>query len=278
MAEKNYAAIAAKHIIRPAEQKTYPRLLVYSRNKKGKTTFGTSGGPDKTLILDPEVGTKELRRANPHVWPISAWPDWDEAYQFLRWENKCPICPDHHPFQYVCVDGLTKAANQSLKYVMQVAEEQSMTRKVGMVQQRDYGKSGELMKDLLNNFHNLQMTVIFTAQERMVEAQDSEEDDELEEASAAYVPDLPKGARGAANSIVDVIGRLYVVRVEDPNNPEKTVGQRRLWLGESVKYDTGYRSEFILPDMVPNPTVPKLIRLMRTGKATAPKKTSAAAR
>jgi hypothetical protein len=124
------------------------------------------------------------------------------------------------------------------------------------------------MKDMLNKFHNLPMGIVFTAQERQMEADDSEEDEEFESAAAWYVPDLPKGVKGTVNSIVDVIGRLYVVRTSD--DPPRA--QRRLWLGDSVKYDTGYRSDFVLPDYIANPTIPKLVTLMRTGEIPKKKK------
>ena len=270
-AEKDYAAIAAKKMHRPASRTRMPRFLIYSRNKKGKTTFSISAGPEKTLVLDPEQGTDEMKTKNPHVWPIEKWEDMDEAYQFLRHVNKCmmPDCPNKgHEFEWVSVDGLTKMNNMALKYVMKVAEERSLDRIPGMVQQRDYGKSGELMKDMLVNFHNLPHGIIFTAQERQVEAFDSEEDEEYEDNSAWYVPDLPKGVRGSANAIVDVIGRLYVIKTDD-DPPKK---QRRLWLGESAMYDTGYRSDFVLPDTIPNPTIPKLVHLMRTGTIPTKKK------
>jgi hypothetical protein len=42
--------------------------------------------------------------------------------------------------------------------------------------------------------------------------------------------------------------------------------QRRLWIAPHELYDTGYRSEFVLPDFVPDPTVPRLIKLMREGR------------
>lgn len=257
MAGKDYNAIARKRISRPAENKTFPRFLIYARNKKGKTTFGISAGVDKTLVLDPESGTSEMKSKNPHVWAIERWEDIDDAYHFLKYGD--------HQYQWVCVDGLTKLSNMSLKYVMKLQEERSLDRIPGMVQQRDYGKSGELMKDMLQQFHNLKMGVVFTAQERMEEAHDSEEDEEVEGAAAAYVPDMPKGVRGTANAIVDVIGRLYVVRNDEGK------AERRLWIGESIKYDTGYRSDFVLPDMVRQPSIPKLVRLMRTGSATAKK-------
>ena len=270
--EKDYAAIAAKAMHRPAQRERQPRFLIYSRNKKGKTTFGISAGVGKTLVLDPEQGTDEMKTKNPHVWPIETWTDLDAAYEFLRHVNKCPFedCEfgKGHPFEWAVVDGLTKMNNMALKYVMKLQEERSLDRIPGMVQQRDYGKSGELMKDLLVKFHNLPLGIVFTAQERQVEAFDSEEDADYEDNSAWFVPDLPKGVRGAANAIVDVIGRLYVVKTED--DPPKR--QRRLWLGESAMYDTGYRSDFVLPDTVPNPTIPKLVQLMRTGTITTKKK------
>jgi hypothetical protein len=135
-----------------------------------------------------------------------------------------------------------------------------------MVQQRDYGKSGELMKELLIRCHNLSnMGVVYTAQERIQEAADSEEDEDAagEDEGFMYVPDLPKGVRGVVNSLVDVIGRIYVVTLDEEDGKKKR--ERRLWLGESLKYDTGYRSDYELPDMLKRPTVPRLIQLMDTG-------------
>jgi len=261
MVTKDYSAIAAKFITRPSTIKRLPKFLIYSRNKKGKTTFGISAGVEKTLVIDPEHGTDEMSSLNPHTWHIERWEQLDDVWNFLRFSE--------HQYEWVVVDGLTKLSNMALKYVMKLQEDRSLDRIPGMVQQRDYGKSGELMKDLLNKFHNLPMGVVFTAQERQWESGDSEEDDDIEEVSSIFIPDLPKAVRGAANALVDLIGRLYVVRVEGDDNT--TVSERRLWIGESLKYDTGYRSDFVLPDMVRNPTVPRLVRLMRTGKATVAK-------
>ncbi len=269
--QKDYAEIAAKRMHRPADRERRPRFLIYSRNKKGKTTFAKSASP-RTLIIDPEQGTDEMRRSNPHVWPVDVWPDMDEVYEFLRHVNKCPFkaCPqgEGHEFDWVAPDGLTRMNNMALKHVMRIQEERSLDRIPGMVIQKDYGKSGELMKDMLIKFHNLPQGIVFTAQERQMEAFQSEEDEDYEDNSAWYVPDLPKAVRGSANAIVDVIGRLYVIKTDD-DPPRK---QRRLWLGESALYDTGYRSDFVLPDYLPSPTVPKLTELIRTGQVVAKKK------
>lgn len=270
--EKDYAAIAAKRMYRPADRERMPRFLIYSRNKKGKTTFSTSAGIGKTLVIDPESGADEMKAKNPHIWPVERFADLDEVYEFARHVNRCPFkgCEfgEGHAFDWFSLDGLTRMNNMALKHIMKIQEERSLDRIPGVVIQRDYGKSGELMKDLLIKFHNLPQGIIFTAQERQVEADDSEEDEDYEDSSAWYVPDLPKAVKGAANSIVDVIGRLYVVKTED--DPPKA--ERRLWIGESVKYDTGYRSDFVLPNTLRNPTIPKLVTLMRTGTLPVAKK------
>ena len=255
MATINYEELAAKHITRPATTKRPPKFLIYGRQKKGKTTFGVSGGIEKTLVLDPEDGTDEMKKKNPHVWKINRWQDLDDACNFLRYGK--------HTYEWVSVDGLTRFNNMALKYVMRLQEDKALDRIPGLVQQRDYGKSGELMKDMLTRFHNLPMGVIFTAQERMGESFDSEEDSEVEGVETEFIPDLPKAVRGYVNANVDVIGRIYVVKNGDDS-------ERRLWIGESIKYDTGYRSDFILPPYLRNPTAIRLTRLIRTGKETAP--------
>jgi hypothetical protein len=255
---KDYNKIAAARIQRPANVQRQPRFHIYARQKKGKTTFSMSAGVDNTLILDPEHGTDEFKTKNPHVWPITKWADVDEAYQFLAFGT--------HEYTWCSLDGLTRFNNQALKHVMKIQEDRSLDRIPGLVQKQDYGKSGELMKEMLINFHNIRaLGVVMTSQERMMEGSDSEEDTDAEEGGEQYVPDLPKAVRNMVNSLVDVIGRLYVVKVDKPNMEEGTIAQRRLWIGESLKYDTGYRSDFVLPDQIKNPTVPKLVRMIRQG-------------
>lgn len=251
--EKDYAKIAAQKIQRPADIKRRPKLLVYSRNKKGKTTFSMSAGVERTLLVDAEHGTDHFKQTNPHVWHIEKFADLDDVYGFCR--------SGKHEYSWVSLDTLTRICNMSLKHVMKIQEDRSLDRIPGLVQKQDYGKSGELMKDMLTKFFNLDMGVIFTAQERIDQTADSEEDEDAEQESLAFVPDLPKGVRGMVNSIVDVIGRLYVVKVDG-------APQRRLWVGESNKYDTGYRSDFVLPDYIANPTVPRVLTYIAKGKIT----------
>src|SRR3546814_15767355 len=97
---------------------------------------------------------------------------------------------------------------------MQQQEERDLDRIPGFVQLKDYGKANELLKGMMLNFQALGVGVIYTAQERMQAVENTaEEDEEAEESDIMFVPDVSKGARSAINAMVDVIGRLYTVRV-----------------------------------------------------------------
>lgn len=259
---KDYSAIARKKITTPAAYAESsggirrPNILVYGRYKKGKTRFCLTAGRGKILIVDPEHGTDRFIKANPNVWHLESWEETDDLYKFLR--------SGDHTFEYVAIDGLSRIANMALRYVTRRAEEADLNRRPGQTTQRDYGNAGELMKGLFYNLHALDMGVIYTAQERTIDGADEEEDEDLQVANIQYVPDLPKGSRAAVNSIVDVIGRLYTVKVPGKSGEDEV--KRRLWLAPSVSYDTGARSEYKLPDYLENPTVPRLVGLIEGKK------------
>lgn len=278
MAAKDYTAIAKARITQPSASNREPRILIYGRNKKGKTRL-TSTAPD-VLILDPEYGTDHETKANPNVWPVTQWEDLADAYQFLRLGPTKAVSPiTGKPYRWVALDGLTRVSNMALRWVMAQEEERNLDRKPGQVGKQDYGRSGEMVKGMLLNLHGLShLGVIITAQERMREVEvSSEEDADADSAGHVFVPDVPNGVRSAVNSIVDVIGRIYTVRgefkkrVRDRESGEiRTIEynvQRRLWIGTHGSYDTGYRSEFELPDSINDPTIPKLIKVIKEGKA-----------
>jgi AAA domain len=266
MATKNYVAIAKAKIRRPSSVTRPPRILVYARNKKGKTRFCTTAGKGRILIVDPEGGTDSMKRLDPDVWPLETWEEIDEVHKFLKLGR--------HNYEWVAIDGMTKIHNMALKWVMGQAEKTDLDRKPGLVQQRDYGKAGEISKTMIHNFRTLPIGVIFTAQERIMNGYSSGDDDEdSEDAAVAYVPDLPNGVRGELNGAVDIIGRLYTVklnkRFRDKTTRkivEKEIIQRRLWLAPNIMYDTGARSDYRVPEYLADPTIPKLVSLINEGK------------
>lgn len=253
--------VAARRIHQPSEREGQPKLLVYGRYKKGKTFFIASAQREEEknlLILDPEGGTRELRRSDPKVWALNDWGEIDDFVKFVR--------SGEHEFDWIGVDAMTKLHKMALNFVRRQAEERDLDRRPGLVTKKDYGDAGQLVQAFIQQMTNLPYGVIFTAQERMIGLTEFDEDEGEEEAVTMKVPDLPAGVRSYLLGEVDLIGRIYVtpvrVRVKKTQE-EKTVQQRRLWIGDHLRYDTGFRSEYQVPPMLKNPTVPKLVSLLR---------------
>lgn len=267
VANKDYLAIAKKKIVRAKDVKKYPKILIYARKKVGKTTLAlTAAEPDKVIVIDPEEGAVYKTKTNPYIWPIETWSDMEDVYGALRTGK---LTPNHlkqgessTPFIWAIPDGMTRINNFALHHVRREQEERNLDRIPGIIDRRDYNKSGELMKQMLANFETLRMGVIYTAHERIKTASYDEdnEDEDTVATDVYYVPDLPDGVRNSINSLVDVIGRLYIVRVDDPKNEGKKKAYRRLHIGPSDSYDTGYRSEYSLPDILKAPSIPKLMQ------------------
>lgn len=277
MATKDYAAIARAKIHRPGTGRM-PRYLVYGRNKKGKTRFCATA-PD-VLICDPEDGTIAESKLDPDVWPITEWNDLDEVYQAVKGGVKSP--KTNQPYKWVALDGMTRMLSLALDFVSKQQAERDLTRQPNQIDKRTYGQANKMIESMLHNFHSLRnVGIVLTAQERVVEIENMEDlgdDDDATPASFMYVPDLTKGARAPLNQIVDVIGRIYVVRGdfeasrivmrEGKKVRVKTAvnTQRRLFVGPHEMYDTGYRSGYTLPDYLREPTVASLGRALREGK------------
>lgn len=279
MAGKDYAAIARARIT-SAGSGRMPRYLVYGRNKKGKTRFCATA-PD-VLIADPEDGTIAETKLNPDVWPVSQWADLDDIYNAVKGGLKSP--KTGQAYKWIALDGMTRMLSMAIDFVSKQQAERDLSRQPGQVDQRTYGQANRMIEAALHNFHSLRnVGLILTAQERVIEIENMEdlgEDEDATPAAYQYVPDLTKGARAPLNQIVDVIGRIYVVRGDfetskivqrgDKKVRVKTTStkQRRLFVGPHEMYDTGYRSGFELPDYIKEPTVASLGRALREGKVT----------
>jgi hypothetical protein len=266
VAGKDYAAIAKSHIRQPeTDQPRMPRLLVYGRNKKGKTHFGNTA-PD-VLSIDPDDQPKAQRP----LWPVNRWKDMHEVYQYLR--------AGKHPYKWISIDGLTGIYSRALQFVRKQSDDKAkaLDRQPDQIGKQHYGRANQLFESMLLNFHSLRdIGIVFTAQEKMVpvtELDDNEDDEDFTPQSYQYIVSLPKGARAATNQIVDLTGRLYVVggdferriKVDGKWETQEYTKQRRLLIGVNDMYETGYRSDFLLPDVIEDPTVTKVVRALRTG-------------
>lgn len=274
---KDYVAIARAKIA-TAGTGRMPRYLVYGRNKKGKTRFAATA--PNVLIADPEDGTIAETKLNPDVWHVTEWADLDDIYHAVKSGIKSP--KTNKPYEWVALDGMTKMLSMAIDFVSRQQAERDLTRQPNQVDQRTYGQANRMVESMLHNFHSLRhIGLVFTAQERVVEIKDMEDlgdDDDASPAGYQYVPDLTKGARAPLNQVVDVIGRIYVVRGEFETKRRVMVDgkpmikkfqskiQRRLFVAPHEMYDTGARTEYSLPDFIKEPTIASLTRALREGK------------
>lgn len=280
MASKDYAAIARAKITNAGSGRM-PRYLIYGRNKKGKTRFCATA-PD-VLIADPEDGTIAETKLNPDVWHVTQWTDLDEVYQFVKGGGKSP--KTGQPYKWVALDGMTRMLGMAVDFVNSQIGDKDLTRKpTDQDNRRLYGRANKLIEAMLHNFHSLRnVGLIFTASERVIEIENMEdlgEDAEAAPSSFQYVPDLSPGARSPLNQVVDLIGRIYVVRGEFETTKvvmkdgkrvrvkATTTTQRRLFVAPHEMYDTGYRSGYSLPDYLAEPTVATVGRALREGKVS----------
>ena len=221
------------------------KILVYGRNKKGKTRF--CGSAPNVLVVDVnERGTLSIRGSGAKVFPMRTWGDIDEVYWYLKRGD--------HDYETVAIDTLTALNALCLSHVLKEGHDRDSTKDPKMPRRQDYGKVAEMMKFEILRFRNLPMHVIFTAQERTVG--DPEEGEDV-----VACPDLPAGSRGTAMGSVSIVGRVYRKRVKRRNKKTRRVvskWQTMLWVGDHEDFEAGDRTNS-LGKVVTNPTMPKVI-------------------
>lgn len=248
--KESQIASVRKRIVPVRDAAPYVKALLYGRNGSGKTR--TAATAPKCLLIDiEEQGTKSIRNYhNVEVFPATSWSDIVYAYWFLR--------SGEHEYESVVLDTITMMAAICMRQVLKEAEDRDPLKDPALASQRDWGKMGQMVGEYLLYYRNLPMHVIFTAQERSV---DNEETGETER-----VPDLSPKPRGVAMSCVDFIGRVYKreVRAVNKKTKKETKSWRTLMLtGPHESYITKDQSG-MLPRIAPNPSVPLMIEAAKS--------------
>jgi len=214
------------------------RIGVYGKPGVGKTTFCASA--PKVLIIDcGEEGTMSIKDTGVDVYYIKEFEDINLVYWFLA--------KGTHEYQTVAIDTITSLQAMGLKYVLHEASDLDLTKDPAMADRRDWGKLNILMQDIITNFRNLPMHIIFTAHERTKE----EEDGEIE-----VYPLMTPGVRSHFEGMVDIIGRLYTREME-VNGKRKVV--RRMLVGPHDRYISKSRSKK-LGRIIKDPTFPSILK------------------
>lgn len=234
----------AKRIKSVDEANKYVKILVYGKNKKGKTRFASTA-PDCLIIDIDEEGTRSASGSGSDVLEVNTFDDVAHIYWWLKAGN--------HEYRSVALDTVTALQNAALRKVLGEAEDRDPTRELAMPDRRIWGRANQLVKGLLLDFRNLPMHVIFLAQEREVK------DDDDEESSTFHTVDLPAGSRATALGSVGIIGRIYLREVPRKGAKAKPEWEARMLVGPHEDYDSGNRING-LPVIVRDPTMPKFMK------------------
>lgn len=214
----------AAAMIKPvSEGSPYLRACIYSRNGIGKTTFAASSGL-KTIIIDCNEQGWDAVRSVPNVFrfKLERWDQLDWIFWYLK--------SGEHDFEVVVIDTVTMLAVVGMKWVLKEDADRDMSRDPMTPDKRHWGKLGELLKDAIIRFRNLDMHVIFLAQEKT----SYNEDEETGETAVETHPELSPSPRSTLLSAVALVGRLYAREVEGKKG--KTIMERRMLLGPHTRY------------------------------------------
>lgn len=221
----------ASRIVPVDEAEGHLKILLFGRNKQGKTRVMATA-PKPMLIVDiNERGTKSIRGfKDVSVFHAKSWGDITYIYWFLR-DGK-------HKFKSVGIDTATGMQNVCMKHVLKEALDRDPNRPPKTPSQREWGTMGEYMTPLILNYRNLPMHVIFAAQVR------NDKDRNDEDAPDYFVPDLSPKPRGQLTAAVDVIGYVYqkeIRSIDKKRKKEKKAYETRMVVGTSEKFLTGNR-------------------------------------
>lgn len=229
-------------------------MIVYARNKVGKSRLAASAARvGKTLIIDCEEGSSSIRKTGAQVYKLKHWEEIEEIYWFLK--NR------KHGFKFVAIDPVTRLGQLCMKYVLgDKAAKDSGGGDPHQATQQDWGKTAELMRDVLARFKDLpDIFLILTAYERRRESED-------EESAYDFIigPDAQPAVKGFLMGQMDIIARLYVKQLDSDEEEDDEAAikvERRLLTGPHEIYEAGDRSDN-LPRIMRRPTMSKIMALI----------------
>ena len=223
-------AMTTKKVFKPPIKKVAdidrPRSwAIYGRSGAGKTTFaGTFPAP--ILLLDiKDKGTDSVKDVkNLDVWEIEEWDDLEDVYEFLE--------SSQNKYKTVVFDTITQLQDMCLVWVL--SKKRKSTKRAGdwgTMSRQDWGTASASMKEKITTFRNLDMEVVFIAQEKATMT--AEEADDVDH-SQLLVPEVgPSAMKSVAahlNACVSIIGHSFVRM----RRFKETVKGRRVDMEEEV--------------------------------------------
>lgn len=219
----------------------FMKVLIYGPNGTGKNTIASTF-PGPILVLDVnEKGTRSMLghgsdEEHPHV--KKRFVDTFEMFVMAYWYLKT----GKHPYKTVVIDNATTLQEVGMKFVMKKEADNDLNKDMDMANKRDWGNLSQLMKKWVIEFRNLDMNVVFIAQEKRTNEEDLNSDE------VSVFPQVIASVKAILGAAVDVIGRTYVI---DSENAE---GKPIVKFCMRVLPNTTYMAKIRLPIGAKSPT------------------------
>src|SRR5882672_1330988 len=238
-------------------------VVVYARPKTGKTRFCASA-PDVLIIDCDEQGTDSTRDdLDPKVIRITTWSEVNDIYWYLQ--------AGDHPYRSVAIDTVSGLQTLCMNWILGDEHSRDTSRDPDQPSQRLYQKRTQLMTNIITNFRNLPMNVIFTAHTRNTE-QGEGEDEVITVTGPNLAPATVNHLLGAVGLIgymhkkeVVVKKKVTVKGVEKTRR--RTVTKTRMLIGPSERFETGVRYSALKDiDYIDGPNFKDLLDLISGSK------------
>jgi len=228
-------------------------MLLVGRSGTGKTTMACTF-PKPILMLDfKDEGTDSVKDwgEDVKVLEVDHWDEVEQIYWYLK--------EGDHPYKTVIWDTITQAQDIVLKKVL----EDSGKEWGALIHRQDWGAASGLMKTWFLNYRDLPMNFVITAQERV---HDSDEEDE-DQLDPVVGPRVMPSVAGTINPGVKAIGYTFIKevtkRVDGKLHKEPQFCMR---LGPHAYYITKVRrpkNKGTTPEYLVDPDYDKLVQVMK---------------
>jgi hypothetical protein len=221
-------------------------VLCHADTGGGKTVLW--GALPNILILAIEEGTISAKRVLPppkagtlrKVVRVRSWAEIVKWFQWLR--------DNDHPFEWVMIDSITKAQYLCIKHIMEMVVKANPSRDPLIPSQGDHFKWQLSMKQLVSDFNDLPVNVVWLARSMIREDADANE----------IVVPLIEGKDYQISAWV--CGEMHLLCYL---KKEKKGGKivRRLYTNDHDRYWCKDRYN-VLPHVIESPDANKIVRLI----------------
>jgi phage nucleotide-binding protein len=207
---------------------------IYGRAGSGKTTFSATF-PKPLLLLDcADKGTRSIKNVKGvKVKQIEDWDDVEDVYWYLKRNKK--------NFKTVVFDTITQLQQICLRHLLPNSDASTLGD-WGTLSKRQWGEASAKMKEVITNFRDLGIEIVFLAQEKTTTGDDEGDDEDL------LIPEVgPAAMKSVAahlNACVSVIGHTHTRIKSKKKEGSKKVEHRTIYcmrIGPNPIYATKVR-------------------------------------